>query len=226
MFYPLKTPLFKRLNWLIALLIIIGSYAYPQSSPNNNSEKRRMAVTVISDSIVIDGKLDEAVWKSTPTIGDLIQRQPDPGTRPSERTDVTLLRNADYLYIGVVAYDSEPDKINRAQMSRDASLSSDDRLEILLDTFRDQQSAFYFATNPNGALVDGLVFGTQDLNTDWNAICGHRLPKKVGQLKSPFRLKVLVFLKTVLSGASIFLVIFIGSSKKRCGQELALKIDF
>jgi len=169
-FYLLETPLFKRLNWLIALLLIIGSYAYPQSSPNNNSEKRRMAVTVISDSIVIDGKLDEAVWKSTPTIGDLIQRQPDPGTRPSERTDVTLLRNADYLYIGVVAYDSEPDKIIRAQMSRDASVSSDDRLEILLDTFRDQQSAFYFATNPNGALVDGLVFGTQDLNTDWNAI--------------------------------------------------------
>ena len=41
-------------------------------------------------------------------------------------------------------------------MARDASLMADDRIEILLDTFRDQRSAFYFATNPAGALVDGL----------------------------------------------------------------------
>ena len=54
-------------------------------------------------------------------------------------------------------------------MARDASLASDDRIEILLDTFRDQRSAFYFATNPSGALVDGLVANGQ-LNTDWDAI--------------------------------------------------------
>jgi hypothetical protein len=54
-------------------------------------------------------------------------------------------------------------------MSRDSSLSSDDRVEILLDTFRDQRSAFYFATNPSGAFVDGLVASGQ-LNADWDAI--------------------------------------------------------
>ena len=54
-------------------------------------------------------------------------------------------------------------------MARDASLAADDRVEILLDTFRDQRSAFYFATNPSGALVDGLVANGQ-LNADWDAI--------------------------------------------------------
>jgi len=53
-------------------------------------------------------------------------------------------------------------------MARDASLGADDRIEILLDTFRDQRSAFYFATNPSGALVDGLAANGQ-LNTDWDA---------------------------------------------------------
>ena len=46
---------------------------------------------------------------------------------------------------------------------------ADDRIEILLDTFRDQRSAFYFATNPSGALVDGLIANGQ-LNADWDAI--------------------------------------------------------
>ena len=55
------------------------------------------------------------------------------------------------------------------QMARDASLAADDRVEILLDTFRDQRSAFYFATNPSGALVDGLVASGQ-LNAEWDAI--------------------------------------------------------
>src|SRR3990170_4855384 len=55
-------------------------------------------------------------------------------------------------------------------MQRDGSLMSDDRIEILLDTFRDQRSAFYFATNPGGALVDGLAFANGQLNLEWDAI--------------------------------------------------------
>jgi hypothetical protein len=131
---------------------------------------QRFAVTEITDKITLDGELNESVWKTSPTIGALTQRQPNPGTTPTERTDVTLLRDADFIYIGVVAYDSEPDKVIGTNMARDAALRSEDSLEIIFDTFRDQQSAFYFATNSVGALVDGLVFGTQELNTDWNAI--------------------------------------------------------
>jgi hypothetical protein len=100
---------------------------------------------------------------------DLIQRQPTPGGTATERTDVKLLSNADYIYIGVVVHDSEPQRIIGTQMARDASLSSDDRLEILLDTYRDQRNAFYFATNPSGAMVDGLI-SSGELNTEWDAI--------------------------------------------------------
>ena len=36
--------------------------------------------------------------------------------------------------------------------------------------FRDQRNAFYFSTNPAGALVDGLAFANGDLNSEWDAI--------------------------------------------------------
>ena len=130
--------------------------------------------------MAIDGLLDEQAWSTAPKIGDLVQRQPLPGEAPTERTDVTLLYDDDNLYIGVMAYDSEPARILGSQMARDGALGSDDRIEILLDTFRDQRSGFYFASNPVGALVDGLTFGNGQLNTDWDAIWDVRT-RRIGE---------------------------------------------
>jgi hypothetical protein len=131
---------------------------------------RSADVTPTIEPIVIDGLLNEPIWTSAPTIGDLIQRQPLPGQIPTERTEVTLLRDADNLYIGVRAFDSDAGRMIGTQMARDASLTADDRIEILLDTFRDKRSAFYFATNPVGAMVDGLTFANGLLNMEWDAI--------------------------------------------------------
>ena len=86
-----------------------------------------------------------------------------------------MLRDENFLYIGVMCYDSDLDGIIGTQMARDASLGSDDRIEILLDTYRDQRNAFYFATNPAGALVDGLLFANGQSNMDWDAIWDVRI---------------------------------------------------
>jgi len=151
---------------------------------------RSAVVTAISETIAIDGVLDEPIWSSAPKIGELIQRQPVPGQTPTERTEVTLLHDRDHLYIGVVSYDSEPRRVIGTQMARDSSLSADDRIEILLDTFRDQRSAFYFATNPSGALVDGLVASGQ-LNADWDAIWNVRTSRTeegwIAEFAIPFK---------------------------------------
>ena len=128
-----------------------------QDTPPIERSVRSATATAITTPITIDGMLDEEPWRSAPKIGDLVQRQPNAGSAPTEDTEVTLLYDRDNLYIGVVAYDSEPAKVIGTQMARDAAVNADDRIEILLDTFRDQRSAFYFATNPSGALVDGLV---------------------------------------------------------------------
>jgi hypothetical protein len=150
-------------------VLLAGAAASAQNVPDNNGV-RSAPVTTVRTPITIDGALDEEAWRSAPTIGDLVQRQPNPGEAPTERTEVWLLRDADNLYIGVYAHDSEPDAVIGTQMARDAGLNADDRIEIVLDTFRDQRSAFYFATNPAGALVDGLAFSNGELNTDWDAI--------------------------------------------------------
>ena len=126
-------------------------------------------VTRITSEITVDGLLEEPAWEAAPTI-ELTQTDPRPGEEPTERTEVTLLYDADNLYIGVICYDAEPNRVIGTQMARDANLGSDDRILIVLDTYRDQRNAFYFATNPAGALVDGLVFANGQSNNDWDAI--------------------------------------------------------
>ncbi len=137
---------------------------------DSGRQTRTAVVTAVTEPILIDGVLDETAWGSSPKIGNLVQRIPTEGAEPSERTEVTLLRDADNLYIGVMCHDSEPHRVLASQMARDASLGPDDSIELLLDTFRDQSNAFYFSTNPNGALVDGLVFANGETNEDWDAI--------------------------------------------------------
>src|SRR5688572_9158930 len=72
---------------------------------------RSAEVTRTTAPIMIDGMLDEPIWTSAPKIGDLVQRQPYPGVTPTERTEVTLLRDDDNLYIGVSAFDSDSDHV-------------------------------------------------------------------------------------------------------------------
>ena len=139
----------------------------PRPQPIDSATPTKTAiVTAITSAITVDGILDEEAWRSAPTIGTLTQRDPRPGEEPTERTEVTLLHDADNLYIGVMCYDSNPDRIG-TQMARDAALNPDDRIEILIDTFRDQRNAFYLSTNPAGALVDGP---NGLINREWDAI--------------------------------------------------------
>lgn len=144
------------------------------------------AVTRAQGKISVDGKLDEPDWAAATPISEILQREPHPGQPATEKTELRLLFDADNLYIGVTSFDSEPRKIIATQMARDADLSADDRIEILLDTFRDRRNAFYFATNPAGALLDGLVIENGNLNKNWDAIWQVRTQRFDGGWRAEF----------------------------------------
>ena len=110
------------------------------------------AVSRAKSRIVIDGLLNEPDWLEAIPAGEILQRDPHPNEKASERTDLKLLYDDENLYIGVTCYDSEPNKIIGTQMERDADLSADDRVELLIDSFHDLHNAFYFSTNPLGSL--------------------------------------------------------------------------
>ena len=140
---------------------------------------------------IIDGALDDPVWTGAPALGSIVQREPHEGEPASERTEVQILYDDQNLYLGVVCHDSEPDRVIGTQMARDAELYADDRIEIVFDTFRDRHNAYYFATNPAGALVDGLVIQNGNLNLQWDGIWLVRARRTAGgwcaEIAIPFK---------------------------------------
>lgn len=152
--------------WLLAcacLLTVLG-VAKANAAPSH-------VVTRATAKVSLDGALDEAAWSAAQNIGEIKQREPQEGVAATERTEVKLLTDDDNLYIGIHCFDAAPEKVVGTQMARDGDLDADDTIEILLDTFHDRRNAFYFATNPAGALVDGLIIeNSRRINFDWNAI--------------------------------------------------------
>jgi hypothetical protein len=104
------------------------------------------------------------------SITGLRQREPALGAPATERTVVKVLRDAEALYVGVHAYDSDRGGVRARELRRDADLSSDDNVQLLIDSFHDRRGAFVFGTNPNGAQWDAQLVDLDDVNADWNGI--------------------------------------------------------
>lgn len=119
----------------------------------------------------IDGLLDEPIWDEAPTIANLTQVEPVEGAEPTEPTEVKILYDSDFLYIGIHARDSEPHRIVATQMERDRDLDPDDRIELILDTFLDRRNAFFFQISPGGSQGDALISGNGNaFDKDWDGI--------------------------------------------------------
>ena len=117
-----------------------------------------VAVAVIGTGPVLDGDvLGDPAWIDVPVATGFIQTQPDEGQPATERTELRVLFDDDTIYFGFVCYDRDPDGIITSEGRRDASLNNSDSIQIILDTFRDRQSAFLFGTSPAGQEYDGQV---------------------------------------------------------------------
>jgi hypothetical protein len=106
---------------------------------------------------VIDGRLDEAAWRDAPVIGGFVQREPYQGNPASERTEVRLLVDGEALYVAAWNYDRTPSAIVPGEKVRDGLLTNSDYFAIVLDTYRDRQNGFLFATTPAGIEYDGQI---------------------------------------------------------------------
>ncbi len=113
--------------------------------------------TRIAKGPVIDGRLDDSVWLAARPIGGFVQHEPFDGREATERTEVRILFDRGALYIGARLFDRDPAGIIRGETRRDLALKEQDTFMILLDTFRDRQNGFLFATTPAGVEHDGQI---------------------------------------------------------------------
>ncbi len=79
---------------------------------------------------LIDGILDEDVWKIAPSISGFIQFEPDKGAPASLKTVCKLLYDGDHIYFGFVCFDPEPEKIELGNNKRDTLSRGADNISV------------------------------------------------------------------------------------------------
>ena len=129
-------------------------------------------IEYIDTSISIDGKLEEKVWQELPEHTGFYNYAPTDVGLAEQQTAIKMFHNGEFLFVSAVYNDTE----ERAQVSslkRDVPIGLSDGIVMLLDTQNQQQNAYYFSVNAQGALIDGLVERVNegfDFSVSWNAV--------------------------------------------------------
>ena len=117
----------------------------------------------------IDGKLNDECWKKTGTwAGDFIQQAPHQAQPPSQETEIKVLYDDKYLYVGIICHDNEPEKMNPILGRRDDF--NGDIVGIAVDSYDDNQTAFEFDLTAAGQKLDLLHMGEYGWDYNWNAV--------------------------------------------------------
>src|SRR5262245_51913443 len=150
----------KRILLALASCVALVSADAGQTPPVTDVPRiRAMRAT---EPIKVDGRLDEQAWAKAEVATDFRMESPREGASASERTEVRVLFDDKNIYFGIRAFDSEPDKINARELTRDAVFANDDKIEILLDTNHDRRNAYRFAVNPLGTQQDALITRSEE----------------------------------------------------------------
>ena len=151
---------------IIFLFLLVCLSATAQ---DDKIERKSYQTTYTREAPTIDGYLNDSCWSKVEWAGDFIQSQPYENKPPSQQTAFKILYDNDNLYVFIRAYDTEPDKISRRISRRDNF--GGDIVEINIDSYYDQQTAFSFTAMASGAKGDEAV--TKDGNnwdSSWNPV--------------------------------------------------------
>ena len=141
----------------LALLSAGAGRAQGPGIAYKSGQLKRVRAQRISEPLKFDGVVDEPFWEEIDPATGFVQQNPDEGAAATEQTEVRIAFDDKYLYFGVICFDSQPQNIVMTQNRRDARLDDTDSIQILLDTFDDNQSGFVFGTTPTGIEYDGQL---------------------------------------------------------------------
>ena len=114
---------------------------------------------------VLDGRLDDAVWKKAEATETFTQKVPESGKAASERTIVRVVYDSDNVYVGIDCPQKEA--VVGRLTRRDRNVEADS-VTIAFDSRGDGKTAFDFAINASGVISDGLHFNDTEYSQDWD----------------------------------------------------------
>ena len=178
----------RKTNLLLILAILFSNAA--KSDPGDTvPAKKKYFTQRLNGEITLDGVLKEAAWSTVEWGGDFTQWQPHEGKPPSQQTNFKILYDDKFLYIGYRCHDLSPDSIIKRMGRRDEFPG--DWIEINIDSYHDQRTAFSFTLSVSGVRSDEFVSENgNNWDASWNPIWFAKTQQDEkgwsGEVKIPF----------------------------------------
>jgi hypothetical protein len=145
---------------MIALFLALQIAAPPSDTglASRASDTRIPAVRAVraEHPPVIDGRLDDEVWRTAPAHAGFLQKSPREAAPAAEPTEVRILYDDGALYIAARMSESDRGKI-RGDLARRDEGDGRDLFVVAIDSYHDHLGAFGFGLNPSGARLDGIT---------------------------------------------------------------------
>ncbi len=145
---------------IVLLIFLISGSTF--ASRTYETENNKIQINRSDSGIKIDGYLNESAWQNSTGISEFVQKNPNEGSPPTEKTIVYMTYDDEAIYVAARMFDSNPDSIIARLGRRDDWMTSD-VFGFYVDPYYDRRSGFYFAINAAGTLYDGVCY-----NDDWD----------------------------------------------------------
>src|SRR3954469_11342261 len=130
--------------------------ASPASSPVTYHGRTRQIDVKIPRTVAlpsIDGRLDDVAWNGAAILTGFSQFSPVDRLAAEDSTDVLVMYSDHAIYFGIRAFEGHG-AVAATLADRDR-ISSNDHVELFLDTFNDRRRSLTFAVNAFGIQSDG-----------------------------------------------------------------------
>lgn len=128
----------------------------------------------LREPVVLDGRLDEEVWKSAEAAVGFLQLDPDEGQPASEQTEIQIAYDDDAIYVGARMFDRDPGAIVR-RLSRRDSEGNADRLYVAFDPRHDHLTGVAFGVTAAGTLIDAVIYDDVQTDDTWDGVWDARV---------------------------------------------------
>ena len=183
----LQTVVSPRHVAALAALLLAGGAAHAQTNAPARPVSRELPVLPAADAgesrataraaiarraeraPTIDGRDDDAAWRGAQVIDQFLEYEPTPAAVPRFRTEVRVLFDDKYLYVGARMFDPAPDSIISLLSRRDVRTQSE-QLKLVIDSYHDRRTAYQFILNPAGVKRDFYVYNDATEDVTWDAV--------------------------------------------------------
>jgi Domain of unknown function (DUF5916)/Carbohydrate family 9 binding domain-like len=171
----------RRLSWTVLLFAAMASRSavvLAQSTPSDSAGSRTatrstavapMRAVRASAVPTIDGRGDDAVWRTAPVADQFLEYEPRSGAESRFRTEIRVAYDDRALYVLARMFDPAPDSIVSLLSRRDVRTASE-QLKLVIDSYHDRRTAYQFAVNPAGVKRDFYVYNDDTEDQTWDAV--------------------------------------------------------